>query len=999
MPIGNSTWCSKLAAGVLLVTGAAVAWPFQSPATGPAAVSSQPPVFEKDVLPIWKANTCLVCHSPSLKTKDLDLSTYEGLQKGSESGPVVVPGKPDESRLYHVVHDGLMPPGGKIHLSATELGVIRSWIEGGAKAANGNAEDPAAATLTQHDIIPIMYLHCTECHGLRRQESGLDLRTRAGMLKGGKSGPVLIPGKPDQSLIVQKVRAGEMPPRKMLSEARVKPMSPAEVDKLAKWVAQGAPDVPAPPDLAGTPSDPQVSDKDRQFWAFQPPKAVEPPRVQHGNLVRNPIDAFVLAKLEQKGLSLSTEADKLTLIRRAYFDLTGLPPEPAEVKAFLTDSNPDAYNRLVDRLLASPRYGERWGRYWLDAAGYADSEGGKMTSDDPRPLAWRYRDYVIQSLNADKPYDQFLLEQIAGDELLDFKHAKVVTKEMMDNLIATGFLRMAQDSTNEPPVNFVDDRLDVMADEIDVFSSTVMGLTMKCAHCHSHKYDPIPHRDYYRMIAVFKGAYDEHDWISPLHFKDRDPGRLLPYIDPDSTPFELAQREREREEHNLAIEKQVKALKSALDEKAEPVKKKILDQRLDQLPKSIQGDLRAVLDTPPDKRSDLQKYLASKFETLLKVEPSDLKAADAGYRKDWEDSERQVRILESKVIPEPMIRALWDRGQPSPTYLLRRGNSAAFGPLVNPGPPSVLLDGIKAYEIQPPWPGAQSTGRRLALARWLIQPNHPLTARVMVNRMWAGHFGAGIVKSVGNFGRAGSGPSNQELLDWLAIDFVKQGWSMKAMHRLMMTSSAYRQSSKVPPELEKADPQNKMLSRMPLRRMEGEVLSDTMALVAGRLDESRFGPPDPVMVRDDGLVDPIQGPNGWRRSVYIQQRRSETPTILESFDFPQLSPACLERSRSNVAPQALNLLNDGMVRELAEHFAARVEKESGNDPRREIEEAYWIALSRPPNDQEVRVALDGLLSFRKIEEKAGVPAGQVDHKALAKLCHMVMNSAAFIYID
>jgi hypothetical protein len=318
---------------------------------------------------------------------------------------------------------------------------------------------------------------------------------------------------------------------------------------------------------------------------------------------------------------------------------------------------------------------------------------------------------------------------------------------------------------------------------------------------------------------------------------------------------------------------------------------------------------------------------------------------------------------------------------------------------VYPGTPAVLLDGIKPYEVQPPWPGAQSTGRRLALARWLIQPDHPLTARVMVNRMWANHFGSGIVKSVGNFGRAGSGPSNQELLDWLAIEFVKQGWSMKAMHRMMITSSTYRQSSKVTPEIEKADPQNKMLSRMPLRRMEAEVLSDTMVLVAGQLEERRFGPPDPVMVRDDGLVDPIQGEHGWRRSIYVQQRRSETSTLLESFDFPQLSPACLERSRSNVAPQALNLLNDGMVLELADYFAARVEKEVGTNPRQEIEEVYWIALSRPPDDQELKTALDSLLDFREIEGKAGMPAGQADHKALAKLCHMVMNSAAFIYID
>jgi hypothetical protein len=269
----------------------------------------------------------------------------------------------------------------------------------------------------------------------------------------------------------------------------------------------------------------------------------------------------------------------------------------------------------------------------------------------------------------------------------------------------------------------------------------------------------------------------------------------------------------------------------------------------------------------------------------------------------------------------------------------------------------------------------------------------------MVNRMWAGHFGVGIVKSLGNFGHAGSGPSNQELLDWMATEFVRCGWSMKAMHRLMMISSTYRQSSRVTPEQEKADPQNKLFSRRPLLRMEAEVLNDTMILIADRLDERRFGTPDPVMVWDDGLVDPIEGNDGWRRSIYLQQRRSETPTLLESFDYPQLNPACLERSRSNVAPQALNLLNDGMVRKLADYFAVRVEKAAGADPLRQIDEIYWIALSRPPNDREKAAALEGLANLRDIAGKTAGARSEADHGALAKLCHTVMNSASFLYID
>jgi mono/diheme cytochrome c family protein len=969
---------------LLLCVAGNLAWAFQAPA-------GNSPIFERDVLPVLKANTCLGCHGSSLKIKDLNLSTFEGVRKGSETGAVVVPGKPDESLLFQMVHDGKMPPGGKIRLSDADLAAIRSWIEGGAKSESQPAE--AAEAVTQDDIIPILYLRCTPCHGLRRQEAGLDLRTKAAILKGGKSGPAIVPGKPGESLIVSKIKAGDMPPKKLLLEAKVKPVAPAELDKIARWIAEGAPEVAEPADLASTDQDPLVSAKDRQWWAFHPPQAFAAPPVHHADRVRNPIDAFVLAKLEAKGLGFSAEGGKLTLIRRATFDLTGMPPEPADVKAFLADQSPDAYEKLIDRLLASPRYGEHWARYWLDAAGYADSEGGKMTTDDPRPLAWRYRDYVIRSLNADKPYDRFLLEQIAGDELADYEHAPKITQELMDNLIATGFLRMAQDSTNEGPVDYVDDRLDVISDELDVFGSTVLGLTVRCAHCHSHKYDPLPQRDYYRLAAVFKGAYDEHDWMPPLH-KDKDPGRLLPYIDPDSTPYQLLARAQEREEHNSEIERQIAALKSALESKAEPIKKKILDQRLSKLPKGLEADLREIAGVAPDKRTDVQKYLAQRFEAVLKIEPADLMAADPAYRAAANDTDREIRILEAKLIPEDKIRALWDRGQPSPTYLLRRANSGSFGPLVNPGVPSALSAGIEPYKIVVPWSGARSTGRRLALAKWLVQPNHPLTSRVIVNRIWAQHFGAGIVKSVGNFGHTGTPPTHPELLDWLAVNFAQQGWSMKALHRLVMTSSTYRQSSVVTPELDKADPDARLLSHMRMRRMSAEMLNDSFIEIAGRLDERRYGPPDPVFVRDDGLVDPIEGEHGRRRSIYLQQRRSETPTLFESFDFPQLNPACLERSHSNVATQALGLLNDGMVRKLADGFATRVEKESGDDPGRRIEQAYWIALSRPPSAEEKKTSLESLAELR-----TAAGAGQADHKALVKFCHMLMNSAAFLYID
>lgn len=950
--------------------------------------------FESAVHPILQAK-CVACHGPATKMGGLDLSTFAGLMHASESGPVVVAEKPDESRLYKMIRDGSMPKGGK-PLPPEEIAIIREWIEAGAPSATPSVM-AAAEPLTEHDILPILFLRCTGCHGLLRRDSGLDLHTRAAMLKGGKSGPALIPGKPEQSIIVGKLRSGEMPPKEGINELSIKRITPAETEKVIRWIAQGAP-AGKPADAQGIGPDPLVSDNDRQFWAFQRPKRFPVPEVKHGDRVRNPVDAFVLNKLEAKGLSLSPEADKLTLIRRAAFDLTGLPPTPDDVRAFLADHDPNAYEKLIERLLTSPRYGERWGRYWLDLAGYADSEGGKLAADITRPHAWRYRDYVIRAFNADKPYDRFLLEQIAGDELMDYEHAHTVTQEVTDNLVATGFLRMGPDSTNDAATNAVEDRLDVIGDEIDILGSGVMGLTIRCARCHSHKYDPIPQRDYYRLVDVFKGAYDYYNWLMPQQddvIKTANPTRYLPYVTPGATPVQLLKEREEREVHNSEIERQIGIVKTALEKKAEPLKKKILDQRLAKLAAGLREDLRKTIDTPPEQRTEVQKYLAEKFAELLKVGPEDLNKADPDYRRAAERNQQQVKLLELQKRLEPRIRALWDRGEPTPTYILRRGEPTNAGPLVSPGVPAVLMDGKARFEVRPPWPGANSTGRRLAFAKWLIQPDNPLTARVMANRIWAHHFGFGIVRTLGNFGHTGTPPTNSELLDWLATEFIHQGWSMKAMHRLIMTSSTYRQSSTVTPALEKLDPDNLLISRMPLRRMEAEPLYDALLSVSGRFDETRFGPPQPVQVREDGLVTPIQTDKGWRRGIYVAQRRTEIPTLLDSFDLPPMSPNCLERNNSTVAIQALHLMNNAMVETLAGFFADRLRKEAGGDPQKQIEQAYWLVLSRPPTQEQARISLEAYNRIRRAEAKSPDP-GQT---ALASVCHGLLNSASFLYID
>ena len=775
-----------------------------------------------------------------------------------------------------------------------------------------------------HDIEPLMLLHCTMCHGVRRQEAGLDLRTKQSMLKGGKSGPAMVLGRPGESLLLQRVRAGEMPPKKREVKASVRQMSQREIDLLTQWITLGAPEVDLSPDIAGSKKDPLVDIEDRQFWAFCPPRPVNLPIPDLQSSIRNPIDVFILRKLESNGLNLSPEADRLTMIRRVYFDLTGLPPEPEDVKRFLADPDPLAYEKLIDRLLVSPRYGERWGRYWLDLTGYADW-----------PHAYRYRDYIIRSFNSDKPYDRFLLEQLAGDELVDIENVSVVTQQVMDNLLATGFLRMVPDPTGARLSNFVSHRMEVIADEIKVFSSSVLGLTVGCARCHDHKSDPVSQKDYYRLVALFKGAFDEHDWLPPEFSDDptrpvlvKEP-RLLPYVTPLADSDQLAEERRKREANNEALKKEIESLQAA------------------------------------------------------------------------KKSPKQIKILQARVLLEPQIRALFDRGAPSPTYIQQRGDPMSPGDWVQPGVPYILTNGGVSFEINPPWPGANKTGRRLALARSLIQPEHPLTSRVMVNRIWKHHFAHGIVTTLGNFGQTGARPTHPELLDWLALEFIRQDWSMKAMHRLIMTSSTYRQTSIAGSNLPNSQ---FLLFRMPLRRMEAEVLRDTLMLVSGRLDETPYGPPDPVFEREDGLATSLATKRGWRRSIYVVQHSTNrngqhNPTILETFDFPDMTPNCLERVESTVSTQALHLLNDTTVRELADAFAERVRSEAGKELGRQIEQVYWIALSRGPTIEEKETTLDVLEELERVVGKTGANRGEASRQALAKVCHTLLNSAAFLYID
>jgi hypothetical protein len=746
-----------------------------------------------------------------------------------------------------------------------------------AAAWAGPARARAAGTPQfEKDVLPVLTARCLKCHGTAKPKAGLDLRTRAGILKGGESGPALVPGEPAKSLLLEMIRKGEMPPAK---EGK---LTAEEVALLKAWIDGGAPaaETGAPAEAAGR----TITEEDRKFWAFQKPVRPAVPRVRSAERVRNPIDAFVLAGLEAAGLTLSPDADRATLLRRVSFDLLGLPPSPEEADAFLADARPDAYERLVDRLLASPHYGERWGRHWLDAAGYADSVGGDNDPGQlfPREGMWRYRDYVVRALNEDRRFDRFLTEQLAGDEMDDWRSAPVFTPQMREHLIATGFLRTSVDHTTEQELNRPFERYQVLYDTIENLTTNLLGLTVACARCHDHKFDPISQVEYYRLLAVLKPVYNPEKW----------------------------------------------------------------------------------------------------------VQPQDRHLYDA------------VAIPRGRRFPAGKIQAAWEQDAAVPTHVFRRGNLMTPGAEVQPGVFAVLTDPQSPTLIPAASAGAKSSGRRTAWARWLTRPDHPLTARVFVNRLWQHYFGEGIVATSDNLGHLGSRPTHPELLDWLATEFVRGGWGVKELHRLIVTSSVYRQSSAHRPGPAAADPGNRLLWRMRLRRLESEAVRDAILAVSGRLDRTAGGPPVPIEPRADGTVvvaDKGSPTARWRRSLYLFARRNYNMTLLNVFDQPVMATNCTRRVHSAVPLQSLTLLNDAVLLEEADGFAARVAAAADSQPRR-IETAFRIAFGREPSPTETAASAALLKKLRERYAGENLAPEQAERKALARLCHMLMCANEFLYV-
>jgi hypothetical protein len=824
------------------------------------------------------------------------------------------------------------------------------------------------------DIQPIFETSCWKCHGASLQMSKLDLRTRDSAIAGGEHGTALVPGKSSESRLFRHV-AGQLKPLMPMDGK----LNDDQIAVIKQWIDEGAKwdaTTSTATKVSGPSEDMQLPPDARKMWAYQKPVRHAVPK----NGEAHPIDAFLAETRNAAGLKSAPQADKLTLVRRAYLDLIGLPPTPEETTRFLSDKSPQAWENLIDRLLASERYGERWGRHWLDVARYADSNGYEHDFD--RPNSWRYRDYVIHAFNTDKPYNVFLKEQLAGDELEWVNY---------ETLTATGFLRQHAKVGFREKDN-PEFRYEYLDDMIATVSRGILGLTVQCARCHNHKFDPIAQKDYYKLQATLWGAVEvDH----PLVPRDQ------------AEAFQKA---------NAAIDAKIKAVKLELANLEQPYKDKLLPAKYAVFPKNIQE----AIATPEDKRTPGQALLASQVIRTVTVPSEEIqKIATTEDNAARKKLNAQIRELEKqRPAPIPVAEGITDgdyrftpdgpgdepapgKGvkraaiegsylfqgsgcyQAPPSYFLIRGDVNSHGSEMQPGFVSVVTYGNPPTALPPP--DCHTSGRRLALAEWLISPDNPLTARVFVNRVWQNHFGRGIVATVDNFGKMGEKPTHPELLDWLALEFQNRGWSVKQLHRLIMTSKAYQMSSQFADANALAkDPNDLNLWRFRIQRLDAEAIRDNILSVSGALNLEMGGEPVFPKLPEEVLGsmkygiwnDQEDGPQTWRRSVYVYRKRGLPFPMFEVFDLPDQNISCGVRNISTVPTQALTLMNDAFVIKQAKIFADRVR--SAADP---IDAAYRLALARPPTSEEHQVAETFLKS-----------------NSLDALTHVILNLNEFLYV-
>ena len=831
------------------------------------------------------------------------------------------------------------------------------------------AADAVALNFAE-EIAPILEQRCAQCHGDKQQLSGLRVDSREALLRGGARGPSLQPGNAAASTLYLHV-TGASEPRMPFGST----LSDSEIATLKRWIDAGAPWGAA-----------EEAEQGKVWWAFKRPVRTAPPAGD-----AHPIDAFLAASLAKAGIERAPRADPQTLVRRAYLDLVGLLPTPEVVDTFTKNPSQEAFARLVDELLNSPRYGERWARHWLDAVRYADSSGYEHDYDQPN--AWRYRDYVIRSFNTDKPYDHFVQEQLAGDE---------IENPSFDTLVATGMLRVG------PRVLFREKdnpqyRYNYLDDMIATTSRVFLGLTVDCARCHDHKFDAISQMDYYRTMAVF-----------------------FPYV---RYEFPLADEEtiRRHETATNEITAKIEPIEKRTSAILAPYRKAARETSLEEFPEEIQIAVR----TPEEQRSAGQQLLAAQVQSLGAAGFEELLSeADARL---LEDLKAQVRKLE-KQLPEPLPAAMGIRDgdyrfapdglgdepqpgkgdrqdfsgiegtwlpvkgyQPPAARFMPNADYRTLGDVVEPG----VIEALAAEQpFAPQVPEHRvSSGRRLALAKWIASPENPLAARVMVNRVWMHHFGEGIVKTASNFGSMGTRPTHPELLDWLATEFVRSGWSIKTMHRLIMTSESYQMaSSHGSAAAAKADPENNLLWRYRQRRLEGEVIRDIILDAAGNLNLAAGGPgffpPIPEEVRESfpkGKWDmSAPGPENWRRSVFAYAKRGLRYPLFEVFDQPSMNVTCERRTTTTVPTQALTLLNNTFALSQARAYAERVAELAIGDTAR-INKAYRIALSRAPTEAELKTNLDFLNRQRDYHQGDSLAA-------LTDLCNVILNLNEFLYV-
>jgi Protein of unknown function (DUF1549)/Protein of unknown function (DUF1553)/Planctomycete cytochrome C len=904
--------------------------------------------------------------------------------------------------------------------------------------------------LFEKNVRPVLVEKCQVCHNANLKTAGLDLTSAAGFVQGGASGPIVSADQPEKSKLLEVIGYEgrlKMPPTGKLSAE--------QIANITAWVQLGASWPGADQAAAAKPAAAAkgFTDEQKDFWAFQPAKDPAPPKVKNAGWVRSPIDRFVLAKLEEKGLEPAPPADKLTLLRRVTFDLTGLPPTVQEIDEFLADTSPEAFDKVVERLLASPRYGEHWGRHWLDVARYADSTGND--EDHRYPYAWRYRDYVIEAFNSDLPYDQFVREQVAGDLLPPTERGAAINRR---GIVATGFLALGPKALAQQDKEKM--IYDVYDEQVDVLSKAFLGLTVACARCHDHKFDPIRTKDYYSMVSIFASTRDFEDpsthvskmlytpLVSEKLYDDFKSARLkiiYKHIDIDEAlaadlekhdldvnarlaDYMVAAREidggaslealaSERKLDAALLNKWVAYLKPA-----HPVREYLAEWR-EAKPEQWR---QAAANYQERAQKHLQDWIASQKEfrervresakdRVMPVKPrtfsreTDAFVYDVFYGEGgpFEVSEKdeeavlppeglakvralraEVKHLEEIAPPEPDMACAVQEGEPVEQTVFIRGDYNS------PGPPAPkAFPAIVAGENQSP---IQSGSGRLQLANWLASADNPMTARVMVNRIWQWHFGDGIVATASNFGKMGARPTHPELLDYLARRFVESGWSVKQMHRLLLYSNAYRMSSESTAQKAEQDPENLLLSRFARRRLAVEEIRDGLLAVDGSIDfemggtmQSGFGT-DGENSNSRLSIDPT---TVTRRMVYLPLRRSNLPTLLNLFDFGDATIPVAKRLPTNVAPQALFMMNSEFVAERARRVAQSLLDAADLGDSARIEQAYLRTLNRRPDAEEIDT---GLSYMAGLKSRFGTVS---DLDAWQSLCRILMASNEFVYVD